>query len=207
MTRVDLTTRDVQGPQTVQPKHGWAIHHSAGPRTFETAAEEIAHLDWIDTFHREKRGWETGIAYQECVFESGNSYRTGDPGSIRTHIKDQNHLYEGLCFIGNFTEVDTPSDEALSEAWRIIAASALPISGGHSELAVEGHGTACPGGWNTSLISESQPPLKPPFLTTARRFSLAMAVFMRTTPTAPHDVQEQAGELFDRYIVRLPRHD
>ena len=170
MTRVDLTTRYVQGPQTVQPKHGWAIHHSAGPRTFETAAEEIAHLDWIDTFHREKRGWETGIAYQECVFESGNSYRTGDPGSIRTHIKDQNHLYEGLCFIGNFTEVDTPSDEALSEAWRIIAASA-------------------------------------PRLGQCLVFSLAMAVFMRTTPTAPHDVQEQAGELFDRYIVRLPRHD
>ncbi|HUV48735.1 MAG TPA: hypothetical protein VMX11_07125 [Actinomycetes bacterium] len=205
MSVKDLRHRYSQGPDRSATKRGWAVHHTVTPESYTSPVEEIAHLDFIDTWHREKRGFKVGIAYHVVVFESGRAYQVGQPMTQRAHIESQNHLYDGLCFVGTFTATHTPSQAALTTARELIVASGMDVQGGHGELQLPGlSGTACPGGWNLGLL-HTRPPAKPPFATAKTRNALALAIWLRKTPVVPHDVQVQDGKMYDRWIVRLPR--
>ena len=204
MSVKDLRHRYSQGPDRSASKLGRVVHQTAGPESFADVTAEIEHIDWLDNFHREKRGFSLGIGYHEMVFESGNIYRVGRALTQRAHIGGLNHIYDGMCFVGTFSRTHTPSQAALVAAREAIVASDIKVMGGHGQLALEGQGTACPGGWNLDLLTPATP-LKPPPATAKTRNALALAIWLRKTPVVPHDVQVQDGKMYDRWIVRLPR--
>ena len=77
MSVKDLRHRYSQGPDRSATKRVWAVHHTVTPESYAGPVEEIAHLDFIDTWHREKRGFKVGIGYHVVVFESGRAYQVG----------------------------------------------------------------------------------------------------------------------------------
>ena len=150
-----LIDRYTQTTRLVLPHIGWAIHHSAPPAGL-TFSNEVAHLDSIDRYHRQVRGWSFGIGYHVAVFPSGNAYQVGRYHTARAHVRAKNNLYAGMVFIGDFSH-SQPTDAALKTAREVIRLSGIPGSGGHKQLQ---DGTACPGSWNLDLL-KSQPMLSP----------------------------------------------
>lgn len=166
----DLTAKYVQTAEA-SGKIGWAVHHSATQTETDpprSVADELAVIERIDRFHKEDRGWSMGFGYHVAVFDSGRAYRVGKSRTVRAHVANLNHLYDGLCIIGTYEPDYSPSTEALDTAAAIIAGSGLPFSGGHRDV-MAAHGrpnyTTCPGGWDLSLLTrrlERAAPEAPP---------------------------------------------
>ncbi len=149
----DLTDRYVQTPRLATPQIGWAIHHCAPPAGL-TFPDEVAHLDSLDRYHREERGWSLGIAYHVAVFPTGNAYQVGRYNTQRAHVKAKNHLYLGLVFIGNFMNTQ-PTSAALEAAREVVRLSRVPMLGGHKQFQAN---TACPGSWDVRLLTPTLSP-------------------------------------------------
>ena len=155
---IDLTSRYRQ-LTTTQPGKRFAIHHSVTVTPLLTASQaaEMSVLDAIDRYHFEERKFSIGIGYHVCVFPSGRAYRVGRQGTTRAHILGQNHLYDGLCFIGTFTNA-TPTPAAIEAARNVISASGMAVAGGHG--AIPNQNTLCPGSWDVGLLT--RPPISRP---------------------------------------------
>lgn len=161
-----MTGRYRQGPAVLEAGHlGWAIHHTV--TTLPSSAyinDEIAHLDFIDRYHHDKRGFEVGLGYNAVVFESGRGYLIGEQLTQRAHVAGRNHELAGLAFVGTFT-TGQPSPAALETARRIISGSPVPrIAGGHRDVALPRSPTTCPGNWDVLglLVGAGPAPTPPP---------------------------------------------
>ena len=146
----DLTHRYLQRRKLPRQQVGWAIHHSVTYMPEDaSAAEEIAHLDLINGWHL-NRGFSMGIGYHVAVFPSGRAYKVGHYDTQRAHVALQNHKYLGLVFIMSATSRRPPSDKMLATAAEVIRKDGRPIVGGHKDI--KGQSTACPGGWDLTLL-------------------------------------------------------
>ena len=154
MATFDLTARYAQSA-TVRPGKRWVVHHSGRDELGTTMGAEIAHLDALNRYHRDDRGWRVGIGYHVVVFPSGRSYRVGTQGTTRAHVAGLNDKFDGLCFVGNFENDERPSDAALAEAARVIKDSCMAVAGGHREFVT----TTCPGNWDLALLDGLSAPL------------------------------------------------
>lgn len=187
----DLTSAYTQST-TVHEGKAWAVHHTftQTPSVLASPFEERALIAQIDRFHRDVKKFRVGFGYHVAVFPSGRSYRIGNQGTQRAHVANQNHKYDGLVFIGTYTDV-IPNDVMLQEAAKIILASGMPLAGGHKDVSVEGY-TECPGNWSLGYL-ESLLDLPSPPLTLADRALLfryltdtRLASGVRLTPKQMH---------------------
>lgn len=116
-----------------------AIHHSASGR--ETT------LDAIEREHK-GNGW-AGIGYHAIV-RLGMLYLVSSPDKERAHTYGRNREALGVCVTGNYAYGQLPADEDLA-VLRSFVATLDEYYGhkkelvGHSQIALQGHGTACPG--------------------------------------------------------------
>lgn len=131
---------------------GKAGHHSVSGGTFfmagqTTQQDEINHIRMIDQYHVSVDFG--GFAYHTCAFPSGRSYQTGDFDGARAHVWGRNHELLGWVLIGNY-ESQLPSAGGLSaaaeceRAFDAYLGRQVPLKG-HTDWALSGHGTACPG--------------------------------------------------------------
>ena len=167
----DLTTRYIQTPPNTTER-AWIVHHTVtnSPTTMQ---DELTHLDNIDRYHRDQRGFSMGIGYHAVVFPSGNGYKVGNYGTSRAHIKDKNHLYLGLALVGNFTR-EAPTSAAIATAKDIISGSKRPLADGHKNLSPPGY-TECPGTWDyVTLLTDIEPQPVGPYNTiiNAKQFNI-----------------------------------
>lgn len=134
---------------------GIAIHHTVGRNNIENETDERATIVAIDRQHV-SQGFG-GFGYHGIVFPSGRAYRCGE--GQRAHVKGRNHQLRGWVFSGTYTNV-LPTDaafEGMREALLEERARFGPLEvKGHSEWALPGEGTACPGiivprDWNALL--------------------------------------------------------
>lgn len=131
---------------------GKAGHHSVSGGTFfmagqTTPADEINHIKMIDQYHVSIN--LGGFAYHACAFPSGRAYQTGNFNGVRAHVWGRNHELLGWVLIGDYSD-QLPSAGGLAAmakcewAFDAYLSRDVPLRG-HTDWALEGHGTACPG--------------------------------------------------------------
>lgn len=138
--------------QTNANENRWeyiVVHHSA------TAKGNAARFDH---YHREKRGWEYGLAYH---FVIGNGSFSGD-GEIEvserwkkqihgahTANMDCNRVAIGICLVGDFENEGVPTDNQFESLVGLIQYLSgkynIPLSNILLHKQVHQKGTACPG--------------------------------------------------------------
>ena len=140
----ELTGRYIQRPRLNTPQEGWLVHHTVTNMSPDaTEAQEIAHIDSINRWHRDNRGFSMGIGYHVLVFPSERAYKVGHYDTSRAHVRNKNHRFLGLAFVGAYT-VSAPSSGMLKVAAEIIRESKRPLIGGHKSAQIS---TFCPGSW------------------------------------------------------------
>lgn len=116
------------------------VHHSAV--AVDSSAEAIA------AYHIDHNGWP-GIGYHFLIHWDGRIEYVADISEIRYNVASRNHEVVGICLVGNWM-AESPPDPALHSARTLTAAlravlgRELPLVG-HRDIALPGHGTACPG--------------------------------------------------------------
>lgn len=123
-----------------------------------SVADELRHIDGINRWHLNVREFAMGIGYHVLVFPSGRAYQVGVYDAQRAHVKNKNHLYIGLAFVGTFTARRAPSSKMLKAAAQVIVDSGRPVIGSHKS---EQFDTACPGGWNVDRVTANARALMP----------------------------------------------
>lgn len=129
---------------------GIAVHHSvSGQKLTVTSSEqhERDHIRTIDRYHVDQ-GYG-GFGYHAAVFPSGRAYLCGNLESMRAHVAKRNHQLLGVVLIGDFTS-QLPGQEQLTglagvlDEFRTYLGRDVPVQG-HTEWALPGEGTGCPG--------------------------------------------------------------
>jgi hypothetical protein len=148
------------------------IHHSATPD--DRSAEAIAR------YHVDNLGWP-GIAYHFLVHQDGRTEYCQPIEIVSYGVAKRNDNTLHICLVGNFT--DAPPGEPQIQAARKLVENLCYALGriypvvGHTDIAVEGYATACPGTtwpqWKHRLIA--------------------------TTPTGTVDWEARCQEAEDRY--------
>lgn len=155
----DLTRRFIQRRKLTRPQIGWLIHHTVTTiRAGASVAEEIAHIDAINRWHLNVREFAVGIGYHVLVFPSGRAYQVGVYDTQRAHVRNKNHKFLGLAFVGTFSATRWPSGKMLRAAAQVIKDSSRPVIGGHKS---EQSDTDCPGGWNVDWVQNNVAALMP----------------------------------------------
>ncbi|MEM9887070.1 MAG: N-acetylmuramoyl-L-alanine amidase [Bacteroidota bacterium] len=131
------------------------VHHSAG---VNSANDWAAVVRSIWDFHVNTRGWDD-VGYNWLVDPNGVLYEGRGADLIGAHFCGANTGTEGICLLGNFTNI-TPKQAAVDKlvqflAWKSCSESLYPIdrvrhnASGRNLLQVSGHrdgcATACPG--------------------------------------------------------------
>lgn len=139
--------RDYFGGSLPARRHGPAavtmavVHHTAGPGT--------GTYDDVIRYHRDGRGWNAP-GYGIFVRADGRvSYGVG-PSHITHGVYGRNPTSYHVCLAGNF-ETGEPTAAQLDALYGVLCVlddvyspHGLPWRG-HREIALPGHGTACPG--------------------------------------------------------------
>lgn len=125
------------------------IHHSA------TAKGNAARFD---DYHRNKRGWEYGLAYHFVIgngsFSENGEIEVGERWKKQIHgahtaNMECNRVAIGICLVGNFEDGGEPSDEQLESLTRLVQYLSrrycIPLSNVILHKHVNQKGTACPG--------------------------------------------------------------
>lgn len=155
MTITDVRHLYTQMPKLRTPHIGAILHHSARRIVHNaTLEQEQARLDSINTYH-ESRGFSMGIGYHWVAFPTGHLYRVGDSNTQRAHVKDKNHLYTGVCIIGDYSN-GTPTEAAQDAVREALDFSGLDLIGGHREVQ-PGKGI-CPGFWDYDRLNYPKAP-------------------------------------------------
>lgn len=116
------------------------IHHSAV--NVDSTAKETAR------YHVEKLGWP-GIGYHVLIHWDGSIEYCNNLTTASYNVAARNHEVVGVCLLGDWTS-RFPGDKQMEAAGRVVLGlrtelkRTVPIVG-HREIAVPGHGTACPG--------------------------------------------------------------
>jgi len=154
MTIIDVRSNYNQMPKLSTPHIGAVLHHSArNILASATPIQEQTRLDSINAYHLSK-GWPMGIGYHKVAFPSGRLYWVGDPDTQRAHVKAKNHLYEGICIIGDYSS-GTPTEAAQDAVREALELSGLPLVAGHREVQ-SGKGI-CPGFWDYEKLKYPKP--------------------------------------------------
>lgn len=199
----DLTGEFTQKPIAYSNK-AWVVHHSVTATLSPSATqkEERAVLAQIDRYHRDVRGFSVGFGYHVAVFPSARSYRVGTQGTQRAHVANLNDKYDGLVFIGTFTQ-QAPNAGSLMEAAKVILASGMPLAGGHKNVAPQGY-TECPGAWAMEQLRAfmDAPPVSKPLNFTQQYImqSAARVAGLGTVRITP--LKEQDGKPVYRMETR-----
>lgn len=143
---------------------GGTVHHTVTrtPTAAWTEDEELAVLDAIDRYHRE-RHWRDrfgnlvslgGFAYHLAVFPSRRAYYVTPLGMRGAHIAWLNHRYLSIVLIGTFTVVAPVSPQVVTAIdgrfWIEDAIGKTIPWAGHRDLADNRSPTSCPGNtWRT----------------------------------------------------------
>lgn len=101
----------------------------------------------VARYHVETHGWKS-LGYHEGISPDGQVFQLANPDAMVPGVAGRNHRYYYICFMGNF-EVETPTEAALATLRHRLnelrhAYGPLPLLG-HRDVALPGHGTACPG--------------------------------------------------------------
>lgn len=130
------------------------IHHSATPD--DRSAEAIAR------YHVDNLGWP-GIAYHFLVHQDGRTEYTQPIEIVSYGVARRNDNTLHICLTGDFT--DAPPGEPQIQAARKLVENLCYALGrvypvvGHTDIAVEGYATACPGAtwpqWKHRLTSSA----------------------------------------------------
>jgi len=121
------------------------IHHSAV--AVDSTAESIAR------YHVEQLGWP-GIGYQWIVHQDGRTEYCQDISRASYNVAGRNGEVIGICLPGDWTS-HAPPEAQLIAARRLVAEIQYALGWfvpvvGHSDVALAGYGTACPGNsWPT----------------------------------------------------------
>lgn len=130
---------------------GIAIHHTA---TSPLTAPEV-----IARYHVEVNHWPA-IGYHVLVYETGRVVWCLNLEEWGAHVWGRNDHLWGVALVGNYMH-DPPTLDHLQHAYRVVAelqtirGEFLPVAG-HGELALPGHGTACPGATSLDWIDMLQ---------------------------------------------------
>ncbi|MGE4353143.1 MAG: N-acetylmuramoyl-L-alanine amidase [Oscillospiraceae bacterium] len=133
----------------IEPDYVWAyalsirsvtdtivIHHAAA--NGETAEQ-------IHNYHKNVNGW-AGIAYHYYVRKDGSVYRGRPENTIGGHTLNENGHTIGICFEGDYENVDTEMPAVQLEAGQELIAD---IKTRYPDIAIKRHkdynATACPG--------------------------------------------------------------
>lgn len=131
------------------------VHHSAG---VNSANDWSAVVRSIWDFHVNTRGWDD-VGYNWLVDPNGVIYEGRGTDLIGAHFCGRNTNTEGICLLGDFTEI-TPTQDAFNKlvqflAWKSCDQNLYPIDrvrhapSNATLLQVSGHrdgcNTACPG--------------------------------------------------------------
>lgn len=134
------------------------VHHSV---TIPTA-DAFADFRTVDRIHQQNLG---GVAYSYLIHPNG-MIGEGQGTNIGAHTLNWNDRSFGVCFIGNFMDVD-PSPESISSfRWLrddlascgLLEAGIYP-TGGHRDA--PGNSTACPGNLLEAALPELRKPHQP----------------------------------------------
>lgn len=123
---------------------GFAIHHTVGVNYVQSEADERMTIRAIDQQHV---GQDFGgFGYHYIVFPSGRAYLCGE--GQRAHVAKRNHELRGVVFSGTYTST-LPTIEAQDGLREVLSHERSrfgnqPIKG-HTEWALPGEGTSCPG--------------------------------------------------------------
>lgn len=164
---------------------GIAIHHTASRGNPDMSEDnERSVIRAIDAYHL-AQGYG-GFGYHAIVFQSGRSYICGDPEKSRAHVAHRNHELIGIAAHGDFTsEKPTPRLlQALTTTIRELDPDGSLTIDGHTQWALPGNGTLCPGDLiqalrdfdASSLISN---PNQPPALEVAHALHFAYTGYWR----------------------------
>ena len=133
-------------------KVGYAVHHDAVRLVLEpTIDAELERIAAIHRYHTTPapagNGWG-GIGYHRLIAPTGRVYLVGSSASQRAHVRGLNHLWIGVCFMGDFTE-SRPTLAAMN-AFRVMLQWETDQRG--VPMLVRAHkglnpGTVCPGDW------------------------------------------------------------
>jgi len=131
------------------------VHHSAGTNQ---ANDWSAIVRSIWDFHVNTRGWDD-VGYNWLIDPNGVIYEGRGTDLIGAHFSGKNTNTEGVCLLGDFTEI-TPTQDAFNKlvqflAWKSCNKDLYPIDrvrhapSNSTLLQVSGHrdgcATACPG--------------------------------------------------------------
>ena len=127
------------------------LHHTVGQTVAEDRNrsgtyrdEQIAHIQAIESFHRQK-GYG-GFGYQAIAFLTGDVYVVGPGDGARAHVAGQNAYYEGIALAGDWSQGPLPLGLVLGVARWVYAKwrqrGFLPVLG-HREVPEQE--TSCPG--------------------------------------------------------------
>lgn len=142
-----------------------SVHHWGPPDSRPAGWDaEYAALLRVRDFHRNTRGWP-GYAYHFTISDEGHIYYTGDLGTWRFVVGNDNPNNLAVAYMGDLTG-RIPSDVAIAAGRRLIAELRFELFRG--DLPVLGHKetpgtdpTACPGDlwlqWKDRLIPASDP--------------------------------------------------
>ena len=147
------------------------IHHSASEKGNATR---------FDTYHREQKGWEHGLAYHFVIgngtlsgdgeVEVGNRWKKQIHGAHTANM-ECNQVAIGICLVGDFENGGKPSDDQFDSLVRLTRYLSskydIPLSNIILHSQVHQKGTACPGKnfpmaeFKTSLIQFASNEISP----------------------------------------------
>ena len=147
------------------------IHHSASEKGNATR---------FDTYHREQKGWEHGLAYHFVIgngtlsgdgeVEVGNRWKKQIHGAHTANM-DCNQVAIGICLVGDFENGGKPSGDQFDSLVRLTRYLSskydIPLSNIILHSQVHQKGTACPGKnfpmaeFKTSLIQFASNEISP----------------------------------------------
>lgn len=132
------------------------VHHSVTVPTDDPFAD----FRTIDRIHRQTLG---GVAYSYLIHPNG-TIGEGQGTNIGAHTADWNDRSFGVCFVGNYTDVEPSVESIRSFRWlrddlaaRTLVQPGIYPTGGHRDA--PGNATACPG----NLLEAALPDLRQPY--------------------------------------------
>ena len=137
--RGQLPIRGEYGRRTLADIEYIVIHHS-GVDHDNTAAQIASH-------HVVTLGWQ-GIGYHYVVHQDGAIDRCHDYATISYHVAGRNRECLGVCLTGDWSEREPPEVQIEATRWLVEhirdAIGWRPVIG-HTDVALPGYGTDCPG--------------------------------------------------------------